>query len=323
MSDGKSLPDVVEEIMKSVVQILTPAGQGAGFFVRDDGMIITNKHVVGTSTFVKLKTVDGREYDGQVFRGDTARDHAFLYTNAPMGKVLALGDSDSVRIAETVVAIGHPYGYSFTVSEGIVSAIERHEVIPGLNAVGFLQLDAGINPGNSGGPLIRKTGEVIGMITMTLLHAKGVSFAIPAKILNDSLKIMTPLTREDALARRYCGICGMLNGRESRYCEKCGAALKKAERPAGYYDVQGPPIPPGEPGNGKGAPALCPVCGSSNKSSEKYCLQCGAALAAGPGGPEIRAAAAGISPLPVTCAVCGTAGTAGTYCAKCGAQLKL
>ncbi len=169
MTEGLSLPDVVEEIMKAVVQIKTPGGQGTGFFIRDDGLVITNKHVVGNDVFVKVRTKEGLEYDGQVCKGDSTTDYAFLFTNAPCKKILSFADSESVRVAETVVAIGHPYGYDFTVSEGIVSAIERHEVVPGLNSVGFLQLDAGINPGNSGGPLIRKSGEVLGMITMTLL----------------------------------------------------------------------------------------------------------------------------------------------------------
>lgn len=233
MSETKSLSDVVEEILNAVVQIKTPAGRGAGFFVRDDGMVVTTRHIVGAGTFVKLKAADGAEYDGQVIWSDPSRDHAFLYTNAPALRVLILGDSDSVKPAESLVAVGHPYGNRRVVSEGLVSSVSRHEVAPGRNAVDFLQLDAGINPCNCGAPIIRKSGEVIGMITLGLLQAKGVSYAIPAGIINDSLKIMASLTREEALARRYCGICGMLNGRENRYCEKCGAALKKPERPAG------------------------------------------------------------------------------------------
>ena len=317
------LPDLVERIMQAVVQIKTASGQGTGFFIRDDGLVITNKHVVGKDVFVKVSTRDHIEYDGQVCMGDPSTDYAFLFTNAPAKKVLSLSDSDSARVAETVVAIGHPYGYDFTVSEGIISAIERHEVVPGLNSVGFLQLDAGINPGNSGGPLVRKNGDVIGVITLTLIDAKGVSFAIPSNIIKKALDGFKNLSKEEALQGEYCTVCGFLNEVGEKYCTKCGATWIAPVRPPGFNDVRQSPLM--ADGNVLSEDAVaCSTCGAYNTPTEKYCNKCGAALihkAQSAVQSNVSSSQTASINEEVACTSCGTVGLKNAYCSKCGTKL--
>ena len=326
MTENINLPDVVEDIMKAVVQIVTPSGQGTGFFIREDGLVITNKHVVAKDVFVKVKTKDGKEYDGQVCKGDTSTDYAFLFTNAPCKKVLNFADSDNVRVAESVVAIGHPFGYDYTVSEGIVSAIERHDVVPGLKSVGFLQLDAGINPGNSGGPLLRKSGEVLGMITMTLMNAKGVSFAIPSKIIKEAISEIEPISKEEALSMIYCNVCGFSNENDSKYCKKCGAAVSIPVRPPGVGDVSKPPVVAEEGVDIEGPTISCPTCSAINATDVSYCKKCGTSMpkSSGSGKKAVDAKAASEttdSIQEVECSACGEKGAKGSYCGKCGALL--
>ncbi len=164
---------------------------GSGFIISKDGYIVTNNHVVAKATEIKVVLKDGSEFKAKVVGTDPKTDIALLKID-PKGKKLVvakLGDSDKLKIGEWVLAIGNPFGLSYTVTAGIVSAKGR--VIGEGPYDNFIQTDASINPGNSGGPLVNVKGEVVGINTAIIAGAQGIGFAIPinlAKVIIKQLK---------------------------------------------------------------------------------------------------------------------------------------
>ncbi len=153
---------------------------GSGFIITPDGYIVTNAHVVKGVDEINVKLTDGNSYEGKLVGLSEPFDIAVVRINAKETlPTAAFGDSDALEIGEWVVAIGNPFGFDHTVTQGIISGFGR----PMLNLrVDLLQTDAAINPGNSGGPLVNLKGEVVGVNTAILASAEGISFAIPGKI---------------------------------------------------------------------------------------------------------------------------------------------
>ena len=165
---------------------ITSLGLGTGLIVSKNGYILTNAHVSGekySKCYVTL--VDGKTYDGSVVWSNTDIDMSIVKINQNNLEVAVLGDSDSIKVGETVYAIGNPIGYEFqrTVTSGIISALNRtikfEEDGNETYMEDLIQTDATINPGNSGGPLINIDGEVIGINGVKITSAEGISFAIP------------------------------------------------------------------------------------------------------------------------------------------------
>jgi len=165
---------------------------GSGFVVHEDGFIVTNAHVVEGVKRIKVVFSDGREFQAQIVSADTDKDLAVLTIKA--GEKLPfveLGRSNDLMIGETVIAIGNPYGYSNTVTSGVVSAVGRDiQVTEGYWLRGLIQTDASINPGNSGGPLLNVNGQLIGITTAIRAEAQNIGFAIPVDTLVDNLSHM-------------------------------------------------------------------------------------------------------------------------------------
>jgi len=136
-------------------------GQGSGFIVASDGVVLTNAHVVDGADEVTVTLTDQREYRAKVVGSDATTDVAVLKIDARDLPTVRLGDPAKLRVGDWVVAIGTPYGLENTVTSGIVSAKSR--ALPGDAVVPFIQTDAAVNPGNSGGPLFNLDGEVIGI----------------------------------------------------------------------------------------------------------------------------------------------------------------
>lgn len=161
-------------------------GLGTGFAIDKSGLILTNHHVVANATRIEV-VIEGREPRvAEVVGVDPPTDIALLRVEASELTVVPLGDSDSLRVGDWVLAIGNPFGLSNTVSAGIVSAKDRTSGdVPGLDPMGyysFLQTDASINPGNSGGPLIDLSGHVVGINTAINVQAHNIGFAIPVNM---------------------------------------------------------------------------------------------------------------------------------------------
>jgi serine protease Do len=158
-------------------------GQGSGFIVSPDGVVLTNAHVVRDSKQVTVKLGDRREFAAKVVGIDTATDVAVLKIDAKGLPVVNLGDSKSVQVGDYVLAIGAPYGFEQTATQGIVSAKGRS--LPGDSVVPFIQTDAAVNPGNSGGPLFDAAGRVVGINAQIYSRSggfQGLAFAIPIDV---------------------------------------------------------------------------------------------------------------------------------------------
>ena len=158
-------------------------GQGSGFIVSDDGLILTNAHVVREAKEVTVKLSDRREYSAKVLGIDTVTDVAVLRIDAKGLPTVRLGDPKQLGVGDPVLAIGAPFGFEQTATQGIVSAKGRS--LPGDAVVPFIQTDAAVNPGNSGGPLFNGNGEVVGINAQIYSHTggyQGLAFAIPIDV---------------------------------------------------------------------------------------------------------------------------------------------
>ena len=154
---------------------------GSGVIIDGErGLILTNAHVIQRSGTVKVVLQDEREYEARIVGADPESDLAVLKIE-PREKLpsIAMGNSDDLMIGETVIAIGNPFGFSHTVTTGVISALNRSIRTDDRVFQDFIQIDASINPGNSGGPLLNINGELIGINTAIYAKAQGIGFAIP------------------------------------------------------------------------------------------------------------------------------------------------
>jgi len=161
-------------------------GQGSGFIVSADGVILTNAHVVQDAQEVVVKLTDRREFRAKVLGSDKSTDVAVLKIEAKNLPTVRLGATRDLRVGEWVLAIGSPFGFENSVSAGVISAKGR-SLGPDESRVPFLQTDVAINPGNSGGPLFNARGEVVGINSQIYSASggyQGLSFAIPVEVAN-------------------------------------------------------------------------------------------------------------------------------------------
>ena len=182
---------------------------GSGVIVTDEGHIITNSHVVDQVDDIEVQLSDGRTKKARLIGSDSQVDLAVLKIDEPGVKALKLGDSDTVQAGDMVLAIGNPFGFEETVTEGIISSKGRPNRVDGFGD--FLQTDAAINPGNSGGPLINLSGEVIGINTAIISRtggSQGIGFAIPSNTVKVALE---SLLKKGRIIRGYLGIQAQVN----------------------------------------------------------------------------------------------------------------
>lgn len=178
-------------------------GVGSGFIISPRGLVLTNNHVVEGAVAIRVKLDDGRSFEADILGRDPLTDVALIKlkdnpSNLPVAK---LGDSDSLRVGEWVVAIGNPFGLASSVSAGIVSARARN--IGAGPYDDFLQTDAAINPGNSGGPLFNMNGEVVGINTAIIGGGSGIGFAVPSNL---AKAILPQLEKDGSVTRGWLGV---------------------------------------------------------------------------------------------------------------------
>jgi serine protease Do len=177
---------------------------GSGVIVTKEGHIITNNHVVDQVDEIEVQLSDGRVRKARLIGADKQLDLAVLKMDEPDAKPLKLGDSDAMQAGDFVLAIGNPFGFEETVTEGIISSKGRPNRVDGFGD--YLQTDAAINPGNSGGPLINLRGEVIGINTAIISRSggsQGLGFAIPSNTVRMALE---SLLKKGRIIRGYLGI---------------------------------------------------------------------------------------------------------------------
>lgn len=179
-------------------------GTGTGFIIDANGYILTNQHVIDGASKVAVKLLNQKQsYPARVVGQDHDLDLALLKIDASNLPVISLGDSDVMRIGESVIAIGNPYGLDHTVTTGVVSAKGRPITISDRSYRNLIQTDAAINPGNSGGPLINMQGQVIAINTAVSTTAQGIGFAIP---INTAKNVIQDLMDDGKVTRAYLGI---------------------------------------------------------------------------------------------------------------------
>ena len=192
-SPARDVSSLVKQIGEAVVQVKTPGGLGSGFFINEDGYLITNFHVIEGETEISVEVYHQRdgELDRETYKQvkiiaiNKFHDLALLQIEdkgAPKFKSVVLGSSDALNVGDGVFAIGSPLGLERTVTQGILSTKTRQ-----LEGELYLQTSTQINPGNSGGPLFNLAGEVVGVTNMKITFGEGLGFAIPVELVKSFL----------------------------------------------------------------------------------------------------------------------------------------
>ncbi|WP_461151224.1 S1C family serine protease [Spirosoma pulveris] len=186
----------------------TEGGSGSGFIISSDGYIITNNHVVAGATDIKVHLPDAREYDATLIGRDPDTDIAVLKIYADNLKAIRFADSKHVQVGQIAIAVGNPYGYQYSLTAGVVSALGRTlRSESGRLIDDVIQTDAALNPGNSGGPLVNSQGDVIGVNTAVILPAQGICFAVSSNL---AALVAGKLIMTGRVRRGYLGIAGQL-----------------------------------------------------------------------------------------------------------------
>ena len=236
---NQPLPELFKKVSPAVVFISAVSidpyklnsrlniGIGSGFILSDEGLILTNSHVVYGKQAVSVTLDDGRKFSAILLGADPIYDLAILkISNAPAELPKAvLGDSSKIQIGEEVIAIGNALGLEQTLTRGVISGVNRmiqETQMPLMRPL--IQMDAAINPGNSGGPLVNSCGEVIGINTATMPEAQNIGFAIP---INLAKKTIPELIKEGRVIRPWVGVNG-------KYIEKDALAILNAPLTEGF-----------------------------------------------------------------------------------------
>ena len=213
-----NIPDVPEDspfydFFRKFFEEQTPGNQGpprqaaslgSGFIISEDGYIITNSHVVANADEIIVRLSDRSEYVAEIIGTDRRSDIALLKVDGKSLPVVKLGSSTDLKVGEWVLAIGSPFGFDYSVTQGIVSAIGRS--LPNENYVPFIQTDVAINPGNSGGPLFNLEGEVIGVNSQIYSRTggfMGLSFAVPVDVV---VNVYSQLRENGYVTRGWLGV---------------------------------------------------------------------------------------------------------------------
>lgn len=200
-----TVSEVAEAVGPAVGMVTTDGkGHGSGVVLSQDGLVVTNSHVVGTHRDVHLALPDGHRLAGRVLGADPDTDLAILKVDGSALPIAALGDSSGLKRGHIAIAIGNPLGFESTVTAGVISALGRSLRSPsGRPIEDVIQTDAALNPGNSGGALVSSLGEVVGISTAMIAGAQGICFAVAS---NTVKLVLGEVLQHGGVRRAYLGV---------------------------------------------------------------------------------------------------------------------
>jgi len=219
--DESSVLEVVEKVTRSVVnintvrllhdfyyQVVPVQGMGSGVIIDPKGFIITNNHVIEGAEKIQVTQASGEVLSGKFVGACVSDDIAIIKVNGEKLPTAELGDSDELRVGQTVFAIGNPFGLAGgpTVTKGVISAVKRSIRSERGLIENLVQTDASINPGNSGGPLVDVHGKVVAISTAIVPFAQGIGFAIPV---NSAKRCSTEIITHGRVIRPWLGVSGL------------------------------------------------------------------------------------------------------------------
>ena len=298
------LSEIIAKMKDNIVIIRHPnGGHGTGIILDNRGIIVTNSHVVEDCRTVGIRTNNEKAYLGRVVLADKTVDYAFIIcSEAKRDASPVLSQRNDIKEGETVIAIGHPFGYDFTITKGIISSVKRE-----INDVCFMQTDAAINPGNSGGPLLDTSGEILGINTIYIKDAENLAFAVPIRYV---IEAYNNLPQEELwIEGAYCCACGKMNEKEAKYCKHCGDDIQPERFSNLVYEDTG----------------ICTSCDYLNPQDVQYCVKCGTKLIISEETMKKNRKKADEIPkdMVLLCPECKHENKGKNYCTKCGAKLSI
>jgi len=220
--------NILESNIDSIIQIMTPYGSGTGFII--DDLIITNSHVASGLKEVVIKSQNIPRSIAKVIYDDPYLDLAFIELNFDKPTNPLTLTCREVHDGDISVAIGHPYGLNYSITEGIISRASRLQ-----GDLEYIQMDAAINPGNSGGPLLNSDGEVVGVNTFIIQNANNLGFSLPYFYVKDAIKEFKKLNKKNLIKCQSCKNLIEETDIKNDYCPQCGVKLEVAKlRRKGY-----------------------------------------------------------------------------------------